>query len=56
MLFFRPTMRWTYDPAALYTILCIDEGVFFLNDIMMTLNNDLNFKSESGDHWEQPRC
>jgi len=23
----RPTMRWTYDPAALYTILCIDEGI-----------------------------
>ena len=26
-------MRWTYDPAALYTILCIDEGDFFLDDI-----------------------
>lgn len=23
----RPTMRWTYDPSALYTILCIDEGI-----------------------------
>ena len=19
-------MRWTYDPSALYTVLCIDEG------------------------------
>jgi len=23
----RPTMRWTYDPSALYTIICIDEGI-----------------------------
>jgi len=23
----RPGMRWTYDPSALYTVLCIDEGI-----------------------------
>jgi len=23
----RPGMRWTYDPSALYTVLCLDEGI-----------------------------
>jgi len=23
----RPGIRWTYDPSALYTILCLDEGI-----------------------------
>ena len=52
IVFFRPTMRWTYDPAALYTILCIDEGTFFLDDIYDDIQNWSNFNSESGAHWE----
>ena len=45
-------MRWTFDPAALYTILCIDEGTFFLDDIYDDIQNWSNFNSESGAHWE----